>query len=34
VMRRNEVVETRATTDWTEETLMAAAIGAETKEAI
>ena len=30
VMRRNEVVETRATTDWTEETLMAAAIGAET----
>ncbi len=34
VMRRGEVVETRATTDWSEQTLMSAAIGAETTEAL
>ncbi len=34
VMSRGEVVETRATTDWTEQTLMAAAIGTETSEAV
>lgn len=33
VMRRGEIVETRATTDWSEQTLMSAAIGAETTEA-